>query len=255
MSLILVALTSSLVINSFFFVIAVINQSDRVTDLSYSLSFVLIALQYTLTQTNPTLFQTLLAYMIIIWGLRLGTHLFLRILKLKKDTRFDGIREDTVKFARFWFLQAISVAVIMLPALIVLLARHTPRFWQFSFIGFVVWAVGLGLETVADYQKSQYKSLQDPPTPWVSTGLYKFARHPNYFGEMLCWWGIFLYTLPYLSGWNWLTIISPIYITSLLLFVTGVPLLEKKSAEKFAANPDYAAYKSSTHLLIPIPKK
>jgi len=238
MSLILVALVSSLVINAFFFILAVLNQSDRVTDLSYSLSFVLIALQYTLTQTNPTFFQTLLACMIIIWGLRLGTYLFFRNLKLKKDSQ---------KSARFWLLQAISVAIIILPALIVLLARHIPRFWQVSFIGFVIWSVGLVLETVADYQKSQYKSLKDPPTPWVSTGLYKFARHPNYFGEMLCWWGIFIYALPYLSGWAWLTVVSPVYITSLLL--------SKCSSQKYTGDPGYAAYKSSTHLLIPIPKK
>jgi steroid 5-alpha reductase family enzyme len=255
MSLILVALVSSLVINTFFFVAAVLNRSDRVTDLSYCLTFIFIVLQYTLTQSNPTFFQTLMACMVTVWALRLGTHLFLRIIRLKSDSRFDGIRDQPLKFARFWFLQAISITIIILPVLVVLLARHIPPYGLISFLGFLVWAAGLALETVADFQKSQYKKLKNPPTPWVSTGLYKYARHPNYFGEMLCWWGIFIYTLPYLSGWNWIAIASPVYITWLLIFVTGIPPLLKKYAEKYASHPDYAAYISSTHLLIPIPKK
>lgn len=255
MTIIYVALVSSLVINTFFFLLAVMNQSDQVTDLSYCLSFIFIAAQYILTQNQPTFWQKLLAVMVIVWGLRLGTHLFLRILKLKRDPRFDGIREHTGKFARFWFLQAVSVALILLPALLVLSARRTPALWWISLIGLVVWAAGLYLETLADFQKYEYRELKNPLTPWVSTGLYKSARHPNYLGEMLCWWGIFIYAVPYLSGWTWLTVVSPLYISGLLLFVTGVPLVEKKSAAKYASHPDYAAYKSSTRLLIPIPKK
>ncbi len=254
MSVFIVSLIASLVINTFFFAIAATSQTDQFTDLSYSLSFILIALLYLFTQTTIAPVQLLMGVMIIAWGIRLGSYLFYRVLKLKKDHRFDGIREDLKKFAKFWFLQALSVAVIIWPAIIVLSSRTPPANYWLVVLGFIIWATGLFIETLADWQKSAYKLLNSPPTPWASTGLYKSARFPNYFGEILVWLGVFIFAIPYLSGWNWLSIVSPIYISTLLLFVTGIPPLEKHHQEKYGSNPDYQKYLKSTHLLVPLPK-
>jgi len=249
-------LISSLVINSFFFAIAAVSESDQLTDLSYSLSFILIVIEYVFTQSNLTFPQLLLAIMIISWGVRLGTYLFYRVFKLKKDHRFDGIREDLKKFAKFWFLQAISVVVILWPAVLVLSSRVPPSKYPWLLVlGFLIWLKGLIIETVSDWQKAAYKRLTQPPTPWASTGLFKYARHPNYFGEILCWVGIFIFSIPYLSGWQWLSVISPLYISALLIFATGVPLLEKHHLEKYGQYPGYKDYLKNTHLLIPLPGK
>ena len=254
MSIFIVALISSLVINTFFFAIAATSQTDQVTDLSYALSFILIILEYLFTQTSLTIPQILISIMIISWGIRLGSYLFYRVLKLKQDHRFDGIREDLRKFAKFWLFQALSVVVIIWPAVIVLSARTPPSNYWFIGLGFLIWLTGIIIETLSDWQKSAYKLLPNPPTPWASTGLYKHARFPNYFGEILCWLGIFVFSIPYLSGWSWLSIISPLYISSILLFVTGIPPLEKHHQEKYGVNPEYKNYLKNTRLLIPLPK-
>lgn len=250
----MVALTISLIINSFFFAIAATSKTDQFTDLSYSLSFIFITLVYLFTQPSLTPFQLLVGIMIIAWGIRLGSYLFYRVLKLKKDHRFDGIRENPIKFAQFWFIQAISVVIIIWPAVIVLSSRYLPVNYWLSILGLVIWTIGLTIETMADWQKSAYKLLKNPPTPWTSTGLFRYSRFPNYFGEICVWAGVFIYAIPYLSGWLWLSVISPLFISTLLLFVTGIPPLEKHHQEKYGSDPEYQKYLKSTRLLVPLPK-
>ena len=244
---ILLALLISFAIQIFFFAIASSLKTDKVTDLSYGLTFIIISLYFLFTK--PLSFPNIiLATMVILWGLRLATYLFVRILKTKTDKRFDGMRENFLKFAQFWILQGFSIWIISLPT-VYFLNQDNSNTNFISYTGFFIWAVGLIIETIADYQKFRFKNQNK--TGWIDTGLWKYSRHPNYLGELFVWWGIFLYIFPSLSGFGFLTVLGPIFITILLLFVSGIPILEKKADEKYGENNEYLSYKKKTGILFP----
>jgi steroid 5-alpha reductase family enzyme len=174
---------------------------------------------------------------------------------MKVDHRFDEMRDDPLRFARFWLLQAISVAVIMLPVTYLLGDGDPPGFGAWAVAGIVVWLAGLVIETIADAQKSAFKAKEENRGRFVSSGLWKYSRHPNYFGEMLVWWGLFVYAVPFLHGWAFAVAIGPVFITLLLLFVSGIPLLERRADEKHGADPAYREYKRRTSILVPLPPR
>lgn len=256
MDLIILSLGISFVVQIFFFAFAVTFKSDKVTDLSYGLSFVVIAITLLLLRERVSTDVVLLTIMIVSWGIRLAGYLFIRILKIKKDKRFDGIRESFLKFGGFWLLQGISIWIIMIPSTIYIGNESIiTNFSLLTYIGFSIWLFGLIIETIADIQKFKFKNKPENKDNYISTGVWKYSRHPNYFGEMLCWWGIFVYVLPLLSGITYLSIIGPIFITILLLFFSGVPTIERKYNKKYAEDDSYKAYKKSTSLIVPWFKK
>lgn len=252
MNALLIALGISFLVNALFFVFASLRKTDTVTDLSYGLSFFLTSLGLALAfhvQGALWLFPFL---GVMLWALRLAGYLFARILTIKVDHRFDGRREDPVKFARFWILQALSTAIIMLP--VVLSASRPPLSLSIAQIaGAAIWLAGLWIETVADAQKFRFK--RHSREGFISTGVWSWSRHPNYFGEMLVWWGLWVYVVPTLQGIEQVAILGPLYITILLRFVSGVPLLEKSAKEKYGSNAEYQAYVDRTNLLFPWPPK
>ncbi|MEO6666594.1 MAG: DUF1295 domain-containing protein, partial [Nitrospiria bacterium] len=120
-------------------------------------------------------------------------------------------------------------------------------------IGATMWAIGLVIETVADAQKFAAKQKPGGDRTWMDTGLWKYSRHPNYLGELLCWWGVFLFAAPSYSGVAWMAILGPIAITWILLKVTGIPTLEKSANKKWGNNPAYQTYVRRTSRLVPWP--
>ena len=251
-SIILQSLYVSLIIQVFFFIIASINKTDKVTDLSYGLTFIAIAI-ISFLKSDQTAMHWLLLAMIVIWGIRLSSYLFIRIMKIKVDRRFNKIRNSFIQFGKFWLLQAISVWIISLPAAISFSKYINLTIW--STVGLIIWLTGLIIETIADKQKFQYKNQPENKNRWTDVGLWKYSRHTNYFGEILCWWGIFLFCLPSLNNYELLSVVGPIFITFILLFITGVPPIENRYLKKFGKNIDYQKYIKETNLLIPIPKK
>ncbi len=255
MSPLITALLISFAIQIFFFLFAATFKTDKFTDLAYGISFVIIALYFLFTNNTYFPTQIAIALAVTVWGVRLATYLFIRILRIKKDTRFDERRENLLEFAKFWLLQAISIWVIMLPATLILSSNQSNLVQQLLIPGALIWALGFIIETIADWQKFTFKNKPENKNKWADTGLWKYSRHPNYFGEILCWWGVFVIALPYLEGVELLSIISPAYITILLLFVSGIPPLEKKHDEKYGDRADYREYKEKTSILIPLPQK
>lgn len=241
----------SLIAQVVFFAYAAYFKTDKVTDLSYGLTFIIVALAVLLKSGNYSPVNTTLFVLILLWGMRISGYLFVRILKIKKDRRFDGIRENFFKFAQFWTLQAISVWLILIPSILVLSLKVTSGFSFLQFAAILFWAGGFILETVADIQKFNFKNEPKNKNKWTNVGLWKHIRHPNYLGEMMMWWAIFLYSFPLLTGWQLISIISPFYISFLLIFVTGIPTLEKKYNEKFKNNKEYQTYLKNTYKLIP----
>ncbi len=253
-NILLLSFLISLGINILMFFIAFANKTDKLTDISYVLSFIFLTWFLVWKNKNLDQIQLIIAIAISIWAIRLGTYLFIRILDMKKDKRFDGIRENFIKFAGFWILQAITVWIVMLPSIIVLGSKENPPMNAITILGLFIYLIGLSVETIADWQKFNFKKKKENRDKWINSGIWKYARHPNYFGEMLVWWGIFITCLNYLEGIEFLTIIGPIFISLMLRFVSGVPTIEKRYEEKFGDNKEYRKYKENTRLLIPFPK-
>jgi steroid 5-alpha reductase family enzyme len=234
-----------------FFIFAASFKTDKVTDLAYGLTFVILSWILLIYYNMFTFTNIILVIMVTFWGLRLAGYLFYRIIKTKKDERFNGIRENFWKFAMFWTFQTIVIFMIMLPIIVLMTSSYVNEIFVISIIGFFIWASGFWIEAVADHQKFSFRNNPKNKNKWIDTGLWSYSRHPNYFGEILCWIGIFVYVLPFLEGWMWISILSPISITITLLFFSGIPLLERKADERYGKNKEYKKYKKSTSVLIP----
>jgi steroid 5-alpha reductase family enzyme len=251
---ILLSLGIALAVNGVFFAVAAARRPDVVTDLSYSLTFAVLAVVLLFTGAAEPI-QLVASLLVGGWAGRLRTYLFPRIIRMKVDRRSAGVRDDPLRFARFWLLQAITVAVVMLPVTYLLDRDDPPGIGAWSIAGAAVWLVGLLVEAIADAQKSAFKAKAENRDRFVASGLWRYSRHPNYFGEMLVWWGLFLYTVPVLHGAAFAVVAGPVFITLLLLFVSGIPPLERSAEEKYGNDPAYREYKRRTSILVPLPPR
>ena len=248
---VLFALGASLLVQAIFFAFAAALKTDKVTDLSYGLTFVLIAVALFMRSGAAHLAPLVLVGMVGAWGARLAGYLLYRIWSIGRDERFDGIREDFFRFFTFWFFQGITVWLIILP---VTLWFSRPGPWTaWMAIGSTIWLAGLVIESVADQQKFAFKQTPEGRERWTDTGLWRYSRHPNYFGELLCWWGVFVFAAPGLGAWALLALVGPLAITVILLFATGIPTLEASARRKWGENPEYQAYRARTWTLVPWP--
>lgn len=253
MNPLLISLLVSLCINLVMFLIAFRYKTDKLTDISYAASFFVIVLYGVLTHTMSD-YKLALFGMISIWSFRLGGFLLIRIWNMGRDKRFDDMRDNFLSFGRFWLLQAITVWVVLIPSSFAF-ASDRPFVSDLSLVGIVVFMSGLVIESMADSQKFAFNKQSKNKNKWIDEGIWHYSRHPNYFGEILVWSGLYLYVFPGLTGFQPLvSLISPLFITSLLLFVSGVPILEKAADKKWGNQKDYQDYKRTTHLLIPLPK-
>jgi steroid 5-alpha reductase family enzyme len=245
---------ASVAVNGLFFAYAATRKTDVVTDLSYSLSFALVSIVLMLWNMSAPLVALVPALLTVLWALRLGGYLFTRIIKIKVDHRFDSMRDSVWRFSHFWMLQALTVCIVLLPVTASIASGVKPRsLGVFEIAGIVLWVVGFVIEVLADAQKSAFK--KSGTSGVITTGLWSWSRHPNYFGEALLWWAIFIYAVPSLSGFLWVSLIGPVFISFLLLFVSGIPLLEKSADEKYGSDPAYREYKQRTSIFFPLPPK
>jgi len=237
-----------------FFAFAAFFKTDRLTDLSYGLTFAALAVLMIASTRNMHQRALIALVMVIIWALRLAAYLFVRILRIGRDARFDGIREHPLRFGAFWLLQAFAVWLIMTPLIISAGASGQPPLGVIDVFGWICFVLGFALESIADFQKYEFKNKRENRGNWIASGLWKYARHPNYFGEILLWWGLFIASAMALEGFGWLTVLGPLFLTFLLLRVSGVPTLEKQAREKYSGNLQYEAYRRRTRLLLPLPR-
>jgi len=245
-------LIMALGINLIMFIPGYFFKTDKLTDLSYALTFIILTLT-SLILSNISLLKIIISAMILVWALRLGIFLFVRIRKIKYDKRFDGIRESFKKFLKFWVLQGLSVWIILIPTLFFINSNSDSVLW----VGLIIWALGLAIESISDIQKYNFTQNKNNSGKFINIGLWKYSRHPNYFGEILCWVGIYVFTFVSFSTFQKIIgLVSPLFITILLLFITGLPPLEKSADNKWGKQKDYKEYKRKTSILIPwIPKK
>jgi steroid 5-alpha reductase family enzyme len=150
-----------------------------------------------------------------------------------------------------WTIQGLWVSFTLAAALAAVTSSLQPDLGIPALIGLLIWIAGFSIEVIADQQKSRFKASPENAGKFIRSGLWSRSRHPNYFGEILLWIGIAIIALPVLRGWQYVTLISPIFVTLLLTRISGVPLLEKRADEKWGGQPDYEAYKANTPVLVP----
>lgn len=235
------------------FVPAVIGRTERFFDLTGSLTFIIVSVGVLVASGAPDARGWILAAMVMLWAARLGVFLFLRAHRAGGDSRFDRIRSAPLPFLRVWVMQGLWVSITASAAWIAMGARaenREPIGWL-SIVGIAFWAIGMVVEIVADVQKSAFRADPRNAGRFIDTGLWSRSRHPNYVGEILLWIGVTLVAIPVLSGWQWVGILSPVFVTLLLTRVSGIPLLEAKAEKTWGGQGDYEAYKLRTPVLIP----
>ena len=229
-------------------------QNESFYDLTGSVTYISVIVVAVLLSPEVDGRSILLLGLVIIWAVRLGTFLFRRIRKAGKDARFDELKTSFFRFLLTWTLQGLWVSLTLSAALAAITTTTRKGLDIFALIGFLVWALGFAFEVVADTQKSRFRADTANKGKFIQTGVWAWSRHPNYFGEIVLWIGVAIITLPVLRGWQWVTLISPVFVTLLLTRVSGVPLLEKRADEKWGGQDDYEAYKERTPVLIPRPQ-
>ena len=229
-------------------------QTEKFYDLTGSITYVImigVAVCYSRYSTELDARSILLAALVIIWALRLGTFLFGRIQKAGKDDRFDEIKPSFIRFLNAWTIQGLWVTFTAATALVGITTVMRKNMDVFAIVGFLVWFFGFTFEVIADSQKSRFNADPANKGQFIQTGLWSRSRHPNYFGEIVLWVGIAIIAIPVLQGWQWVAMISPLFVTLLLTRVSGVHMLEKKADKKWGGQEDYEVYKRNTPVLIP----
>ncbi|KAG2153367.1 DUF1295-domain-containing protein [Suillus clintonianus] len=230
-------------------------KTDKITDFAGGVNFLILALMTLLLGNTYCGRNVAVSYFVMIWAARLAGFLLLRVLTRGRDARFDGFRENFGKIFGFWIGQIVWVWVVSLP-ITILNSPSTagpspsihvchPNFGTSRDIaGVVLWGIGWSIEVVADLQKFLFKSTGPPPDVIMNSGLWRYSRHPPYFGEILCWWGIWIISIsPATSSTSGLSdsaksaqfgaVVSPILTMILLLFASGIPPAERSVAQKF----------------------
>jgi steroid 5-alpha reductase family enzyme len=237
------------------FIAAYILQTEKFYDLTGSITYISVTIMSVVLSPVVDGRSILLLVLVVIWAGRLGTFLFQRVLEAGKDSRFDEIKTSFPRFLTTWMLQGLWVSLTLAAALAAITTTERKSLGWFALIGTLVWLFGFGIEVVADAQKSRFRDKEENQGDFIDTGLWAWSRHPNYFGEITLWFGVAIIALPILRGWQWVTLISPIFVALLITQVSGVPILEEKADEKWGGQEDYEEYKENTPVLIPWPPK
>jgi steroid 5-alpha reductase family enzyme len=237
------------------FILALAKKNNGIVDTAWGLGFILVSLAVFLLHGDGQARQWLAVALVLIWGGRLVLHIHFRNRGKGEDFRYAAWRKSWGKyfllrsFGQIFMLQGFLLLLIIAPVLLIVGQKQSPLN-LLDGLGVLIWLTGFLFETIGDHQLSAF--IKDPANrgKLMTRGLWNYTRHPNYFGEAALWWGIAIIALSAPRGWLGLT--GPLVITFLLLFVSGVPLLEKK----YRGRPDFEDYKKRTSIFIPwFPKK
>ena len=210
------------------FIPARLFETERFYDLTGSITYIAVTLAAISAATAPSAAQWLIAIMIFLWAGRLGSFLFRRIHAAGGDQRFDHIKVSSSRFFVAWTLQGAWVVMSSCAALTALLSAEPTAVGAIYVIGAAMWMAGFAIEAMADQQKSCFRADPANEGRFINTGLWARSRHPNYFGEILLWAGIAVMAIPYLSGTQWVVMLSPLCVYALLTRISGIPTLVRR---------------------------
>lgn len=245
----------SYVINWLVFVPSNAAKTEQYFDLTGSITYLTLTAVALALSDDLDARAVIVAVMVAVWAARLGSFLFRRVRRDGRDGRFDRIKTDPLRFFMTWTLQGLWVLLTLACGLAIITSSERQSIEWVAIVGIVVWVAGFAIEVVADQQKSVFK--RDPANAgrFITTGLWAWSRHPNYFGEITLWVGIAIIALPILEGWAWVTLISPVFVFVLLTRVSGIPLLEARGKKRWGDEQAYQEYIRSTPVLVPRPPR
>lgn len=231
------------------------NRTEQFYDLTGGITYITVTLLALLLTPGADARSLLLSGIVIVWAARLASFLFLRIRTAGEDRRFRDIKHSFGRFVLTWTLQGLWVAFSLAAALAAITSTRRLDLDLFAVVGFLVWLTGFSLEVIADRQKSAFNARPENKGRFISTGLWSWSRHPNYFGEIVLWIGVAVIALPVLRGWQYASLISPLFVILLLTRISGIPLLERQADQKWGGEAEYESYKARTSVLVPLPHK
>ena len=238
-------LAVSLGFNITMYIIAYLKQSDKLTDISYALTFFVINF-FGFISSDKDVADILIFTVISLWSIRIGSYLLFRIFKIGRDKRFDIIRQNPISFLGFWLMQGLTCAFVSLASYLSYKTIGDPKLLPLI-IGLALSLFGLILESLADQQKFQFKLKH--PKEFMTIGVWKHLRHPNYTGEILFWIGVFIMSISQIPFY--LGILSPIWISFILIKFSGIPILEKSWELRYKLDQKYQVHKQNSWRLIP----
>ena len=229
-----------------------IYQTEHYFDLTGSITY--LSALGTVAVLHPALDTRglVLCLLIAIWAIRLGSFLFARVKRAGGDSRFDPIKINFFRFLLTWTLSGTWVYVTMAAGLAAVTSADSIGLDAFFAAGLALWLAGFAFEVTADTQKTRFRADPANEGKFINSGLWSISRHPNYFGEIVLWIGIAVIAFPALSGWQFITLISPVFVIFLLTRVSGINMLERAGKQRWGDNPDYRAYLDSTPALVPL---
>ncbi len=239
----------SFVVNWVVFVPAWLFQTERYFDLTGSLTYVSLVAVALLGAGRADPRALLLGVMVALWALRLGSFLFQRIQRDGRDGRFDELKVSFPRFLMTWTLQGLWVLLTLSCALAAMTAAQPRPLDVFAALGTLVWVAGFAIEVRADREKSAFRADPGNRDRFIQSGLWAWSRHPNYFGEILLWLGVAIIAFPVLTGWQYATLISFVFVYVLLTRISGIPMLEARAKKRWGDDPAYRAYRERTPAL------
>lgn len=242
-------------INWIAFVPASRAKTERFYDLTGSLTYLTVTVVAILLSDSPDVRAVIVAALVTVWALRLGSFLFRRVRRDGRDGRFDEIKTNPLRFFSAWTIQGLWVLLTLACALAIITGAERKSIGLVAILGIALWLAGFAVEVAADRQKAAFRKDPANEGRFITTGLWAWSRHPNYFGEILLWTGIAVMALPVLTGWRWVTLISPLFVYLLLTRVSGVPLLEKRAAKRWGDEEEFQRYTATTPVLFPRPPR
>lgn len=254
-SLVVEAVLIAFIIQWAAFIPAYAFQTEKFYDLTGTLTYLTVT-WYTLYMsseqfTNLNLASIAIVLFISLWAIRLGSFLFSRIHKDGEDKRFRTIKPSATQFFMTWTLQGLWVSLCSMCALTAISSESGVVVNAFYYLGVGLFIYGFYTEVKADNEKSKFRSIPENRDKFITTGLWAKSRHPNYFGEIVLWAAIAVISLPSLSGLQYITLISPIFTYVLLVYVSGVRMLEARGQKKWGHLEEYKAYQKATPMLFP----
>ena len=242
-------------LNWLVFVHAYLAQTERFFDLTGSITYVsVIAVSLALTAELDSR-SLLLGAMVLVWAVRLGSFLFARIRRDGSDGRFDALKPSLPRFLMTWTLQGLWVLLTVACALAAITTARPVPLGGVAALGTLIWTFGFAVEVIADREKSRFRGDPNNRGRFIQNGIWAWSRHPNYFGEITLWLGVAVVAFPVLSGWQYATLISPVFVYLLLTRISGIPLLESRGKKKWGHEPEYQAYRARTPVLFPRPPR
>jgi len=238
------------------FIPSFIWETEHLYDLTGSITFLIITniafyFKNQLINTGLDTRSIILVILVSLWAVRLGGFLFIRIQRVGEDRRFREWKKSFPIFFRTWTLQGLWVFITSLAALTAISSQKIVELDITFYIGLLFWLFGFGFEIIADIQKSRFRDDKKNKNKFIQSGLWSISRHPNYLGEIILWLGVSIISLPVLESWQYLSLISPIFVFFLLTKISGIPILEAHSEKKWGTKEEYKIYKKNTHLLFP----